>query len=289
MNCTHQLAARHNPLCDKETAVIASVHLPVSYIVSTDTTIEGVSGNLFDVYLKPYFLETYRPVKKEDLLLVRSAMHPVEFKVVETDPFPYCIVAPDTVIHCEGDPVKREDELDDVRYDDMGGCRKQMAPIQEMIKLSFRHPTLFKALGVKPPRGVLLYRPPGSGKPLIELAVAKECERSGGDDSEKESNEPQQGRQDPSKTAQEMAPTAPLRRLCWSMSSIKGLLILMYELIPFIFFVTAHPVIQCNCMHIEHVKNVYYVLNSYDDIRSQTINCYLIFKDRCLQILQDSK
>jgi len=43
-------------------------------------------------------------------------MHPVEFKVVETEPAPYCIVAPDTVIFCEGEPVKREDEerLDDV-------------------------------------------------------------------------------------------------------------------------------------------------------------------------------
>lgn len=35
-------------------------------------------------------------------------MRAVEFKVVETDPSPYCIVAPDTVIHCEGDPIRRE-------------------------------------------------------------------------------------------------------------------------------------------------------------------------------------
>ena len=35
-------------------------------------------------------------------------MRAVEFKVVETDPAPYCIVAPDTVIHCEGEPIKRE-------------------------------------------------------------------------------------------------------------------------------------------------------------------------------------
>ncbi len=44
-------------------------------------------------------------------------MRSVEFKVVETDPQPYCIVAPDTEIFCEGEPIKREDEerLDDVR------------------------------------------------------------------------------------------------------------------------------------------------------------------------------
>lgn len=38
-------------------------------------------------------------------------MRSVEFKVVGTDPEPYCIVAPDTVIHCEGDPIKREVSL----------------------------------------------------------------------------------------------------------------------------------------------------------------------------------
>lgn len=53
-------------------------------------------------------MEAYRPVRKGDIFLVRGGMRGVEFKVIETDPAPYCIVAPDTVIHCEGEPVKRE-------------------------------------------------------------------------------------------------------------------------------------------------------------------------------------
>lgn len=146
------------------------------HVLPIDDTIEGLTGNLFELYLKPYFLEAYRPVRKGDSFLVRGGMRAVEFKVVETDPAEYCIVAPETVIHCEGEPIKREEEdrLDDVGYDDIGGVRKQLAQIRECVELPLRHPKLFKNLGIKPPRGILLYGPPGTGKTLIARAVANE-------------------------------------------------------------------------------------------------------------------
>ncbi|CAJ0641148.1 15794_t:CDS:10 [Entrophospora sp. SA101] len=147
------------------------------HVLPIDDTVEGVTGNLFEVYLKPYFLEAYRPVRKGDLFLVRAAMRGVEFKVVETEPADYCIVTQDTVIHCEGEAIKREDEesnLNDVGYDDIGGCRKQMAQIRELVELPLRHPQLFKSIGIKPPRGILMFGPPGTGKTLIARAVANE-------------------------------------------------------------------------------------------------------------------
>ncbi|KAM0793495.1 hypothetical protein ACM66B_000934 [Microbotryomycetes sp. NB124-2] len=147
------------------------------HVLPFDDSIEGLTGDIFNVFLKPYFLDAYRPVRKGDTFLARGASRSVEFKVVETDPAEYCIVAQDTVIHTEGDAIKREDEennLAEVGYDDIGGCRKQMAQIRELVELPLRHPQLFKSIGIKPPRGILMFGPPGTGKTLMARAVANE-------------------------------------------------------------------------------------------------------------------
>ena len=46
-----------------------------------------------------------------------------------------------------------------------------MAQIRELVELPLRHPQLFKTIGVKPPKGILLYGPPGSGEPQIFSSI----------------------------------------------------------------------------------------------------------------------
>ncbi|CAF1296061.1 unnamed protein product [Rotaria sordida] len=147
-------------------------------ILPVDDTVQGITGNLLEVYLKPYFFDNpYRPVHKGDIFIVRAAMHAVEFKVIETKPSPYCIVVPRTAIHCGDNPIKREEEeisLNRIGYYDIGGVTEQLAQIKKMVELSLKRPQLLKTIDVKSPQYILLYGPPGTGKTLIARAVANE-------------------------------------------------------------------------------------------------------------------
>ena len=64
------------------------------------------------------------------------------------------------------------EEVPDVEYSDIGGLAAQIEQIRDAVELPFLHPDLFREHGLKPPKGLLLYGPPGCGKTLIAKAVA---------------------------------------------------------------------------------------------------------------------
>jgi proteasome-associated ATPase len=64
------------------------------------------------------------------------------------------------------------EEVPDIQYHDIGGLSSQIEQIRDAIELPYLHKDLFKEHKLRPPKGVLLYGPPGCGKTLIAKAVA---------------------------------------------------------------------------------------------------------------------
>ncbi len=114
-----------------------------------------------------------RPVLKGQKIRVEMLGSPILFAVVKTEPEGIAIVGSDTYIILKEKPVAVGPE---VTYEDIGGLKREIRLVREMIELPLRYPELFQRIGIDPPKGVLLFGPPGTGKTLIAKAVANEVD-----------------------------------------------------------------------------------------------------------------
>lgn len=87
------------------------------------------------------------------------------------------LISGESILDCSGTPLSREkhdDSYGEIGYDEIGGMGKQLSKIRELIELPLLHPEVYKAVGISPPKGVILHGPPGTGKTLIARAIASE-------------------------------------------------------------------------------------------------------------------
>jgi len=110
-----------------------------------------------------------------DTIIVNTSLGgKTQLIVTATTPQKPVIVTPKTVFKLGSMTQAVDNSIPRITYDDLGGLRKEVQKIREMVELPMRHPELFEKLGIEAPKGVLLYGPPGTGKTLLAKAVAGE-------------------------------------------------------------------------------------------------------------------
>jgi transitional endoplasmic reticulum ATPase len=103
-----------------------------------------------------------------------------DFVVESTAPAGPVVIAAESLLKIgksrQGDGQPAAAASPAISYEDIGGLKRQLGRIREIVELPLKYPELFDRLGIDAPKGVLLLGPPGCGKTLIARAVAHETE-----------------------------------------------------------------------------------------------------------------
>jgi len=103
---------------------------------------------------------------------------PMKFFVRSTSPSNVVYVSNNTEITIKYEPIeevkKALEGIPRVTWEDIGDLEEVKEKLREIVELPMRHPEIFRHLGIEPPKGILLYGPPGVGKTLLAKALANE-------------------------------------------------------------------------------------------------------------------
>ena len=158
---------------DEYVSVSKTVHRPAEEVRLTPTTITPADRDL--KYIGS--LLDGLPVLTGDRIRANLfGSRSASFKVESTAPKGPVVINPTTQLVVGKGKVEDAGGPRELSYEDIGGLKPQLQRIREMIELPLRFPEVFERLGIDPPKGVLLYGPPGCGKTLIARAIAHETE-----------------------------------------------------------------------------------------------------------------
>ncbi len=127
----------------------------------------------FDTYIKKRLIG--RPIVKGDTIHIAVFGASFPLVAIVTQPSGIAQINENTEFTLKTEPGQTP-KVPNVRYEDIGGLKEEVRKIREMVELPLRHPELFEKLGIEPPKGVLLYGSPGTGKTLLAKAVANESD-----------------------------------------------------------------------------------------------------------------
>jgi len=116
-----------------------------------------------------------KPLARGEVILVPIYAGALRLAVVSTSPSTAIYITERTEVVIKPEPVKEiAERIPRVTWEDIGDLEEAKARLREIVELPMRHPELFRHLGIEPPKGVLLYGPPGVGKTLLAKALANE-------------------------------------------------------------------------------------------------------------------